>query len=74
MHDPDTDPLRLCNLHSPLSLRINAIVDDHVVVAVVFAKLSIELPTTGFNEPTSVAEPKGYACIPYVKGISERVF
>jgi hypothetical protein len=30
--------LRPCNLHSPLSLRINAIVDDHV--AVVFAKLS----------------------------------
>ena len=25
------------------------------------------------NKPTSVAEPKGYACIPYVKGISERV-
>ena len=64
--------MTLINLHSPLSLRINAIVDDHI--AVVFAKLSIELPTTGFNEPTCVAEPKGYACIPYVKGISERVF
>ena len=25
------------------------------------------------TNPTSVAEPKGYACIPYVKGISERV-
>ena len=35
--------LRPCNLHSPLSLRINAIVDDHIAVAValVFAKLSI---------------------------------
>jgi hypothetical protein len=34
--------LRPCNLHSPLSLRINAIVDDHIAVAValVFAKLS----------------------------------
>jgi hypothetical protein len=36
--------LRPCNLHSPLSLTINAIVDDHIAVAVavplVFAKLS----------------------------------
>ena len=34
--------LRPCNLHSPLSLSINAIVDDHIAVAValVFAKLS----------------------------------
>jgi hypothetical protein len=32
--------LRPCNLHSPLSLRINAIVDDHIAVALVFAKLS----------------------------------
>jgi hypothetical protein len=33
--------LRPCNLHYPLSLRINAIVDDHIAVAVVlvFAKL-----------------------------------
>jgi hypothetical protein len=32
--------LRPCNLHSPLSLRINAIFDDHIAVAValVFAK------------------------------------
>jgi hypothetical protein len=34
--------LRPCNLHSSLSLRINAIVDYHIAVAValVFAKLS----------------------------------
>jgi hypothetical protein len=40
--------LRPCNLHSPLSLRINAIVDDYIAVAValIFAKLSINtLPT-----------------------------
>jgi hypothetical protein len=37
--------LRPCNLHSSLSLRINAIVDDHIAVAValVFAKLSISV-------------------------------
>jgi hypothetical protein len=34
--------LRPCNLHLPLSLRINAIVDDHIAVALVFAKLSNE--------------------------------
>jgi hypothetical protein len=41
--------LRPCNLHSPLSLRINAIVDDHIAVAValVFAKLSIAGATGG---------------------------
>ena len=52
--------LRPCNLHSPLSLRINAIVDDHigVAVALVFAKLSIfpprrrrEAPCEGTNSP-----------------------
>jgi hypothetical protein len=32
---------RPCNLHSPLSLRINAIVDDHIAVALLFAKLLI---------------------------------
>jgi hypothetical protein len=40
---------RPCNLHSPLSLRINVIVDDHVAVAVVFAKLPIELGGGGDN-------------------------
>ena len=37
--------LRPCNLRSPLSLRINAIIDDHIAVAValVFAKLSVNL-------------------------------
>ena len=37
--------LRPCNLRSPLSLRINAFVDDHIAVAValVFAKLSVNL-------------------------------
>jgi hypothetical protein len=41
--------LRPCNLHSPLSLRINAIVDDHIAVAValVFAKLSNHSLPTG---------------------------
>ena len=38
--------IRPCNLHSPLSLRINAIVDDHVAVVVVFAKLSVTRLTT----------------------------
>jgi hypothetical protein len=40
--------LRPCNLHSPLSLRINAIVNDHIAVAValVFAKLSFVLELT----------------------------
>ena len=43
--------LRPCNLHSPLPLRINAIVDDHVAVAVVFAKLpKRSLLTTRANE------------------------
>jgi hypothetical protein len=43
--------LRPCNLHSPLSLRINAIVDDHIAVAValVFAKLSSSVATKGLR-------------------------
>jgi hypothetical protein len=34
---------------------------------------SVASKSESSNKLTSVAEPKGYACIPYVKGISERV-
>jgi hypothetical protein len=51
--------LRPCNLHSPLSLRINAIVDDHIAVAValVFAKLSIGVNEDRAREVFSISAP-----------------